>query len=149
MEKEIELERENILITAGGAVKSVNGQTGDVVLTTSDLENTSDYQTGEEVETAISTAIGEIDIPSKTSDLTNDGSDGTSTYVEADELATVATTGSYNDLSNKPSIPSRTSDLTNDGADGTSTYVEATALADEATARQNADNGLQGQIDAL
>ena len=30
------------------------------------------------------------------------------------ELSAVATTGSYNDLSNKPSIPSKTSDLTND-----------------------------------
>ena len=30
-------------------------------------------------------------------------------------LATVATSGSYNDLSNKPSIPDSTSDLTNDG----------------------------------
>lgn len=45
------------------------------------------------------------DLPTKTSDLTNDGSDGTSTYVEADELATVATTGSYTDLTNTPSIP--------------------------------------------
>ena len=44
-------------------------------------------------------------VPTKTSDLTNDGSDGTSTYVEADDLATVATSGSYNDLSNKPTIP--------------------------------------------
>lgn len=41
-------------------------------------------------------------IPTKTSDLSNDGSDGTSTYVETDELATVATSGSYNDLSDKP-----------------------------------------------
>ena len=31
-----------------------------------------------------------------------------------DNLSTVATSGSYNDLSNKPSIPSKTSDLTND-----------------------------------
>ena len=46
-----------------------------------------------------------ISVPTKTSDLTNDGSDNTSTYVEADELATVATSGSYNDLSNKPTIP--------------------------------------------
>lgn len=45
------------------------------------------------------------DLPTNTSDLTNDGSDGTSTYVEADELATVATSGSYNDLLNKPTIP--------------------------------------------
>ena len=48
------------------------------------------------------------DLPTKTSDLTNDGADGTSTYVEADELATVATSGSYNDLSNKPTIPNPT-----------------------------------------
>ena len=45
------------------------------------------------------------DIPTKTSDLTNDGADGISTYVEAGDLATVATSGSYNDLSNKPTIP--------------------------------------------
>lgn len=45
------------------------------------------------------------DIPTNTSDLVNDGSDGTSTYVEADELATVATSGSYADLLNTPSIP--------------------------------------------
>jgi hypothetical protein len=44
-------------------------------------------------------------IPSKTSDLTNDGSDGTSTYIEANQLATVATSGDYSDLLNKPTIP--------------------------------------------
>lgn len=57
-EQEILLQPELINVTAGGAVESVNGQTGDVVLTTSDLENTSDYQTGSEVESAISTAVG-------------------------------------------------------------------------------------------
>lgn len=44
-------------------------------------------------------------LPTATSDLTNDGSDGMSTYVEADELATVATSGDYNDLINKPATP--------------------------------------------
>ncbi len=44
-------------------------------------------------------------IPSKTSDLINDGDDGTSTYMEADQLATVATSGDYDDLLNKPTIP--------------------------------------------
>ena len=72
-------------------------------------------------------------IPTKTSDLTNDGSDNTSTYVEADDLATVATSGSYSDLSGTPTIPTKTSDLTNDGADNTSTYVEADQLATVAT----------------
>lgn len=56
-EQEILLEQENVSV-GGGAVNSVNGQTGDVVLTTSDLENTSGYQTGSEVESAISTAVG-------------------------------------------------------------------------------------------
>lgn len=55
-EKVIMLQREAIVV-GGGAVDSVNGQTGDVVLTTSDLENTSDYQTSSEVESAINTAI--------------------------------------------------------------------------------------------
>lgn len=55
-EKVIMLQKEAIVL-GGGAVNSVNGQTGDVVLTTSDLENTSDYQTSEEVESAISSAI--------------------------------------------------------------------------------------------
>lgn len=46
-----------------------------------------------------------VDIPTKTSDLLNDGAYGASTYVEASSLAAVATSGSYNDLSNKPTIP--------------------------------------------
>ena len=49
------------------------------------------------------------DLPTKTSDLINDGTTG------ADPFATV---------SQLPTVPTKTSDLTNDGADGTSTYVE-------------------------
>lgn len=52
-EQQIFLQPEMAVI-GGGAVSSVNGYTGDVVLTTSDLENTSDYQTGSEVAAAIS-----------------------------------------------------------------------------------------------
>ena len=54
---------------------------------------------------ASSNVTANITVPTQTSDLTNNGSDGTSTYVEADDLATVATSGSYSDLSNKPTIP--------------------------------------------
>ena len=42
-----------------------------------------------------------ITVPTKTSDITND-----SNYVASTSLATVATTGSYNDLQDKPTIPS-------------------------------------------
>ena len=41
-----------------------------------------------------------IEVPTKTSDLTND-----SNFVQSSDLSTVATSGSYNDLSNKPTIP--------------------------------------------
>jgi len=53
--------------------------------------------------------ITSSDVPTKTSDLIND-----SGFVETTDLSVVATSGSYNDLLNRPSIPTRTSDLTND-----------------------------------
>ena len=49
---------------------------------------------------ATSNVTANITVPTKTSDLTND-----SNYVASTSLATVATSGSYNDLSNKPTIP--------------------------------------------
>lgn len=64
-------------------------------------------------------------VPTQTSAFTNDGSDGTSTYVEADELATVATSGNYNDLDNKPTIPTKTSDLQNDSTFQTAAQLTA------------------------
>ena len=54
-------------------------------------------------------------------------------YTATADLATVATTGSYTDLTNTPTIPTKTSELTNDGSDNTSTYVEADELASVAT----------------
>ena len=62
-------------------------------------------------------------IPTKTSDLQND-----SNFVVASSLATVATSGSYADLSNKPNIPTKTSDLQND-----SNFVSSSSLATVAT----------------
>ena len=41
-----------------------------------------------------------IEVPTKTSDLTND-----SNFVPSTDLATVATSGSYNDLTDTPAIP--------------------------------------------
>lgn len=79
----------------GGAVNSVNGKTGDVVLNAQDVGALPDS----------------TEIPAKTSDLENDGADGTSTYVEADELATVATSGDYEDLENLPTIPETAADV--------------------------------------
>lgn len=80
------------------------------------------------------------DIPTKVSDLTNDSGFITS-YTETDPVFTASAahgitssdisnwngksdfSGSYNDLTNKPTIPSKTSDLTNDSGFITS-YTE-------------------------
>lgn len=50
-----------------------------------------------------------IDIPTKTSDLTND-----SGFITDSDLSPVAISGDYDDLTNKPTIPTLTSELTND-----------------------------------
>ena len=68
---------------------------------TSDLTNDSGFITMSDIPT----------IPTKTSDLTNDSGFITNTvndltnYTLSSALSSVATSGSYNDLSNKPSIP--------------------------------------------
>ena len=89
-ERILNLQRESLIVGAGGAVNSVNGQTGDVVLNAEDVGALPD-----------STVI-----PTKTSDLEND-----SNYQTGDEVNQ--------------------------------------AIGLETTARENADIGLQGQIDAL
>lgn len=79
-------------------------------------------------------------IPTKTSDLTNDGADNTSTYVEADELATVATSGSYNDLTNKPTIP--TAGTITSGSTGYATGGDVyNAIGDVETILSTLNNG--------
>lgn len=86
----------------------------------------------------INTQIGALDnrltttegaiatIPTKTSQLTNDSGFLTehqdiSGKANISDLSTVATSGSYNDLTNKPTIPANTSQLTNDSGFITST----------------------------
>lgn len=60
------------------------------------------------------------DIPSKTSDLTNDSGyidksvDNLDNYTKTSDLSAVATSGNYNDLSNKPTIPDVSSFITKD-----------------------------------
>lgn len=72
-------------------------------------------------------------VPTKTSDLTNDGSDNTSTYVEADELATVATSGLYSDLTGTPSIPAAQVNSDWNSNSGVSQILNKPSLATVAT----------------
>jgi hypothetical protein len=71
-----------------------------------------------------------------TSELINNGTDGTDTYVELGELGAVAVSNDYVDLLNKPTL---SSDFTNDGADNTSTYVEHDELGAAATSNDYTD----------
>lgn len=104
---------EEIIGQAG--VLSINGMTGDVTLTASDVDALPD------------TTV----IPSKTSQLTNDSNFVNTTQLasaisgkaDSSSLARVATTGSYTDLANKPTIPTKTSQLTNDSGFLTSVPV--------------------------
>ena len=82
---------------------------------------------------ASSDVTADISIPTKTSDLTNDGSDNTSTYVEADELATVATSGLYSDLTGTPTIPAAQVNSDWDSNSGVSQILNKPSLATVAT----------------
>lgn len=162
--------------------RTVNGKalSSDITLTAADVHALPDstviptvndgtltiQQNGTTVQTFTANQAGNstanITVPTKTSDLTNDGSDGTDTYVESGDLATVATTGDYDDLINKPTIPAaqiqsdwaqsdssavdyiknkptiptqptKTSDLTNDGDDGTHPFLATDDVATVAT----------------
>jgi hypothetical protein len=91
------------------------------------------YATTEDVTINVTEEIIQVNINkvtssniTKTSDLINDGEDGTSTYVETDELGAVAFSNDYNDLDNLPTIPesvTKTSDLINDGEDGVNPFI--------------------------
>ena len=81
------------------------------------VENT---YTKTETNNLLSSKADKSEIPTKVSDLDNDEGfiDNTvnnlENYTLTQDLAEVATSGSYNDLSNTPTIPTKTSDLTND-----------------------------------
>lgn len=90
-------------LTAGSNIQ-ISGSTISATDTTYSAGTGLDL-TGTTFSVDTTTIATKSDLPTKTSDLTNDGADGTSTYVEADELATVATSGSYTDLQDKPTIP--------------------------------------------
>lgn len=67
-----------------------------------------------------------------------------------DNLATVATSGSYNDLSDKPYIPTKTSDLNNDSDYTTNEALEGAKQALETSINTKVDNTTyEGKINEL
>lgn len=113
-------------VTGGGAVSSVNTQTGDVVLDQDDiLDGTTykQYSLTEKNKLAGIAAGAEVNVNADWNATSGDAQ-----ILNKPSLATVATSGSYTDLTNKPTIPSavtQTSQLTNNGADGVNPFITA------------------------
>lgn len=99
-----------IEITGGGsgAVTSVNGQTGAVVLTASDVNALPSSTVIPTVPTNVSAFNNDAGYLTSHQSLAGYATETWVTsqgYAEASTLATVATTGSYNDLTDTPTIP--------------------------------------------
>lgn len=97
----------------GGAVTSVNGQTGAVVLDANDVGALPDTTPIPSNTSDLNNDSGFISTSATTGLIKNDGTIDTNTYATTGSLATVATSGSYVDLSNKPTIPTTLDSLTN------------------------------------
>jgi hypothetical protein len=130
-----------------GGVSAVNGQTGVVVLSASDVgaASLSQLATKQDALTAgsnititdntISVDTMAAPIANNTKPVTSGGVfTALSSKVDSSSLKTVATSGSYNDLLNKPTIPTTVAGLT-DGAD----YVKSADLAAVATSGSYTD----------
>lgn len=89
---------------SGGAVDSVNGKTGAVVLYGTDIAmSSSDSETITSEIGDINTALSGLSTVATTGDYDD--------LIDKPSLATVATSGSYADLTNKPTIPDDLNDL--------------------------------------
>jgi hypothetical protein len=126
----------------------LENQAEDIIALQNNLDNLEDN--------VIPTLATKSEIPTKTSQLQNDSDYATKTYVDnsipdvsnfitkdvdnltnytlTSDLSSVALSGAYSDLTGTPDL---------------SQYATNTALGNETTARENADIGLQGQIDAI
>lgn len=113
---------------------------GDIVeIITYNVFSSADQYTKNEVDTKVSTAITDLvgtagtalNTLGELSDALNDDANFASTVTTAlaakantSSLATVATSGSYNDLSNKPTIPSVTPTAVSDQANSSTGYFD-------------------------
>jgi hypothetical protein len=123
------MSQDNININVTENIDQVNIVASEVV----EVVDLNLYPTTEDVTINVTEEIIEVNINkvggsnvTKTSDLINDGADGTSTYVETNELGATAFSNDYNDLDNLPTIPeavTKTSELTNDGEDGVNPFI--------------------------
>jgi len=127
--KTSDLTNDSGFITSADVPTKTSDLTNDSGFITSSANNLTNYYKKSETYTQgeVNSLLSAIVVPTKTSDLTNDGADGTSTYVEADDLATVATSGSYTDLSNRPTIGNATLTIQRNGTNVQTFTANATS----------------------
>ena len=139
MEEEIYVEPEAIDVQRGGAVNSVNGKVGDVVLTAEDVGAASVEGQTEEAEAR---EAADEELGQRIDNLET-------TVAEKADASAVET--ALNNKANKSDVPTKTSDLENDSDFQTGTEVSKTvnaAVGTETTARENADTALQTAINS-
>jgi hypothetical protein len=118
----------------------LNELDGRVRINTNNISNLQQTKADKTQVNALSNRVDQIPIVTKTSQLTNDSGfitkdvNNLTYYTTTANLSRVALTGNYNDLTNKPNL---------------SNFATTAELGNETTARENADIGLQGQIDAI
>ena len=99
-----------------------------------------------QVDNKLALKADKSDIPTKTSELTND-----SGFVSGNELSDVATSGSYNDLTDKPTIPSLDGYATEAWVEGKNYLVSSdiAGKADSSTVytKTQVDSKLEGKAD--
>jgi len=143
VEQEILLQPEMAII---GAVYSVNGYTGHVVLKTSDLENDSGYQTSSDVTNAISTHNADEEAHPYIQGIIGTKQDALTagTNIQISEQNVISATDTTYSAGNGINI-------SGENAISIDTTVVATQqnLSDEVTNRENADIYLQQQIDGI
>ena len=104
------LEKKQDILVSGQNIKTINGQdilgSGDITISGGDID-TSNFATKQELAT-------KQDTISDLSTIRSNAEKGASA-VQPSSLAKVATSGSYNDLSNKPTIPSAVTESTVSG----------------------------------
>jgi len=93
------------------------------------------------------------DIPTKTSELINDGEDGVHPFITAADVTPQVNsdwnaTSGVAEILNKPIIPTKTSDLTNDGEDGINPFITLADIPPSTIPNLN-DVLLEGNISQL
>lgn len=143
-------------VQGGGAVDSVNGQTGTVVLTASDVHALPDSTVIPTVPTNVSAFQNDAGyLTAVPSEYVTDTELNTALAPKANtaDLATVATSGDYADLSNKPTIPtvpSNVSAFTNDAGYITASQAPVQSVNGQTGAVVIPSSGMtQAQINAL